>query len=189
MTTLKPTDYETIVVTIRSTLLEACKLRSERCLNALSARGTDLSELISSSQSYSKGMGEPFMLFELLRDMNGDNYVTPGREGKMLTITAYTFHMMCYGNASDRLANEARATFKNPGIAQELRNRGIFVTGVTGGEAIHEFVNNTMLLRVDLDMTFEALSETEDPLPQEYFDESPSAESLTGLAVRSVRDV
>lgn len=148
---IKSTDYEGAVKTLASFLDEKSGLDPNRILNADSIRGTDLSEMISSSQSYSPNAGGVFMLFELIENQNDEHFATTGSaQDSMMTIRSLDFHLMIYGNRSPDFAQRMFALFKSGDNAVALREEGVFVNGVESVEAINEFVNNTLLLRRDL---------------------------------------
>lgn len=190
MSTLKPISYEGIIKLLRQTIIDNTGLAPSKVLNALSARGTDLSELIAESKTYSYDLASTFILFELLREPEAeDNYVTPDGDDKMLVITSYIFHMIAYGNGSDLLAQKLRATFKNPSIAESLRDDGIFVKSIGPGTTVHEFVNNSMLLRVDIDLSFVSCLRVDNAFEQEYFSTTGFLGENAGLVVKSTDEV
>lgn len=166
---IKPITYEDIIKILRRTVIENSRVDGSRVLNALSVRGTDLSDVISATQTYSFAASDVFILFELLKDENGDNYVTPKDDNSMIAIASYKYHLMIYGNGSDLCSQVLRTTFKQPYIAMDLRDQGIYIRTVSSGETINEFNNNTLLLRNDLEVEIEVAYILENITETQYF--------------------
>ncbi len=166
---IKPITYEEIIKKLRNVVMTNTKLPGNKVLNALSVRGTDLSDVISSTKTYSFSLGDVFILFELLKDQNGDNYITPKDDDNMIAIASYTYHLMIYGNGSDLCSQVLRTTFKQPKVAMDLREEGIYVRTVNSGETINEFINNTLLLRNDLEVKIEVAYVLENAIKSQYF--------------------
>lgn len=175
---IKPITYEDLIKILRTTIITQAELASDKVLNALSIRGTDLSHIISSTQVYSFAAKDTVILFELLKDQDGDNFVTPKDDNHMLVISSYDFHLKVYGNGSDACTQKLRAIFKQPSIALDLREQGIFVKTITSGESINEFINNTMLLRNDLYIKVEVTYLIENTKQQEYFNQNLDIEDV-----------
>lgn len=149
---IRAVDYEQVVKTLAAFLDENSGLSTERILNADSIRGTELAEMISSTQSYSPTAKNSFLLFELIENQNQEmNFLTSGSTSEsMMSIQAYDFHLMVYGNSSPTDAQKISLLFKQEDNAIDLREKGIFINGVAPIEAINEFVNNTLYLRRDI---------------------------------------
>ena len=90
---IKTITYEEIIKLLRNIVILNGRVNENRVLNALSVRGTDLSDVINSTEMYSIGLSSVFILFELLKDKNSDNYVTPKDDNNMIAIASYTFHL------------------------------------------------------------------------------------------------
>lgn len=164
---IKQTDFEGMVKTVARFLDAYSGIKPSNILNADSIRGTDLSEMISESQSFSPKANSAFMLFEFLENPE-DDYITSGeKEGNMCTIQSYDLHLKIYGNSSPDVAQRVSALFKVPDIALSLRDEGVFIKGVSPIVPMNEFVNNTWLIRRDLvvktQIRFEIQSLSEDP--------------------------
>ena len=182
---ISPITYEKIIKKLAEILDRYTKIPSERILNSDSIRGTNLSEYIDTDIVYSPSASDSFLLFELLEDMNGEHFVTKGKDDKgMLTIQTYKFHIYIYGNHSSTDAQRISAIFKTEEIVLDLRNAGIFIVSISPVEQIKEFVNDTLLLRRDLEITLETTHQFDDlNSNDEYF------EQLTEIIVRSKSDV
>ena len=142
--------------------------------------------MINSTEMYSIGLSSVFILFELLKDKNSDNYVTPKDDNNMIAIASYTFHIMIYGNGSDTCSQYLRATFKQPQIAQELRENGIYIRNIDSGETINEFINNTLLLRCDLNVSLEVAYVLQNLTQQEYFKHEDLTPDDTAIIINEV---
>ena len=143
--------YENIIKYLGEFLDTYSGLAPSRILNADSIRGTDLGELINDHEQYSPEVSSSFLLFELVEDQDGENYLTKGEvETTMMTIQSYNFHIMIYGNTAPTDAQKISSLFKQESDALSLRDLGIFIKGVSPIEAINEFINNTLLLRRDI---------------------------------------
>ena len=179
--------YEKMVKSVAAFLDDHSGIAPTRMLNADSIRGTDLSEMISSSQSYSPEASEPFALFEFLENSADENFATKGEtETVITTIQRYDLHLKIYGNRSPAAAQRLFAAFKQADNALFLREKGIFVLGVTPIEPVNEFVNNTWLLRRDLivklQVRFDIEGLAEDP---GVFDETQSISAIVLEAAKA----
>ena len=153
---IKAIKYEDIIKVLGKFLDTYSGIKPDNILNADSIRGTDISEMISESQSYSPSVSKSFVLFELLEDENGEHFATSGTaSNQMITIQTYNFHLMIYGNSAPTDAQKISAIFKQADDALELHENGVFVKGVSPIEPINEFINNTLLLRRDLNIKIE----------------------------------
>ena len=148
---ITPVTYEEAVKALAAFLDSKSGLDPDRILNADSARGTDLSEMISDSQTYSPSASSSLMLFELIEPGDGEHFATTDKKpSDMMTIQSYDLHLMIYGNSSPNDAQRISAAFKQPDNAYSLREKGLFIDGVSEITPVNEFVNNTLLLRRDL---------------------------------------
>ena len=175
---IKAIKYEDIVKILAKVLDNNSGLDPKRILNADSVRGTDLSQYISSSETYAPDVSDSFLIFELLENQNGDHFVTKGEDDSMITIQSYDYHLMIYGNSSPTDAQKISAVFKKENIALSLRDEGIFVNGVTGVEAINEFINNTYILRRDLIIKIQTRYVFENKENIEYFDPNQNVDPV-----------
>lgn len=166
---IKEINYKEINILLRNTIIENSDIPEKKILNALTTRGTDLSETINNTQVYSFSANDVFLLFELLKDETKDNFVTRKDDNSMLVISSYKFHLMIYGNGSDDASKIIRAIFHQSSILNNLRDNGIFVTNISSGESINEFINNTLLLRNDLMLNLETVFKSINKKEQEYF--------------------
>lgn len=178
---IKAITYDEIVKVLAKFLDDNSGIYPTRILNAASVRGTDISQVISETETYSPEMSNSFLLFELIEDENGEHFVTKGEsETDMTTIQSYIFHLMIYGNKSATDAQKISAIFKTSDLVLGLRDEGIYVNGVNPIQSNNEFINNTYLFRKDIDINIQVRYNfeniVEDP---EYF------ESLLGLYVLS----
>lgn len=177
---IKATTYEDMVKDVAEFLDAHSGIDSSRMLNADSIRGTNLSEMISASQSYSPEVSKPFALFEFVENSAEENFATKGEsETSVTTVQRYDLHLMIYGNKSPSSAQRLFAAFKQADNALALRDKGVFVTGVAPIEAVNEFVNDTWLLRRDLvvklQVRFEEDNLVEDP---GVFDETQQVSAI-----------
>lgn len=177
---ISATTYKDIIITLGKFLDEKSGLNSQRILNADSVRGTDISQMINSTESYSPAQSDSFLLFELLEDTSGEHFVTPGqREQDMMSIQSFNFHIMIYGNNSPMDAQKISTIFKNADLVLGLRDSGIFVNQVSAVDPINEFINNTLLIRRDIDIKIEVRFQFDNVGPEpEYF------ETLTKIEVK-----
>lgn len=183
---IKTISYENIIIELRKTIMQYADLKPQKVMNALSIRGTELSDKISQNITQSFSAGDVFILFELLKDEDGDNYVTPKDDKNMISIASYKFHLMIYGNGSDNCSQVIRTIFKRPNIAMDLREKGIYVRSINSGETINEFINNTLLLRSDLELYIEVayvLNNKEEP---EYFSTEDFSQEDVMLTIKEV---
>lgn len=185
---IKPISYEEIIKVLRNAIIENSDLPAERVLNALSVRGTDLSEILNHTQVYSYSLKDVFILFELLKDQNGDNFVTPKNDEYMLTVSSYQFHLIIYGNASDDCSQKIRSIFHQGSVVSDLRENGIHITTVTSGETINEFLNNTLWLRNDLIINFQTTFESKNVKKEEYFDGNYTIKDID-LYVKEMKNI
>jgi len=164
--------YTDIIKKLGAFLDKYSGLNSLRILNADSVRGTDLSQLISESETYSPKLSNSFLLFELLENPNKDHFITKGEnENRMMAIQSYNFHLMIYGNNSPIDAQRILTIFKNEDLVLNLRDSGIYVDGISPVESINEFINNTLLLRRDLDIMIQVRYQFDNiGDPVEYFE-------------------
>lgn len=147
---IKKVIYEDIIRSIRRLLIDYSGIPGHKILNALSARGTPLAEYISESEEESINMSTSFLLFELIEDQDANNYVTTSQNDGMMTIQAFQFHIMIYGNNCHTDAQKISTLFKQSDNALRLRNEGVFINGVEPVESINEFINDTLIQRCDL---------------------------------------
>ena len=167
---IKPISYKDTIIELRKVLIKHSHVKDFKILNALSVRGTDLSSMLSGTETDGYSMSDVFILFELFKNSDGNNYVTSINDDEMMSINSYRFHIIIYGNNSDTCLQYIKAAFKQTSVAQNLRNKGILITGIDAGESIHEFYNNTLWLRHDLNVMLETTTNMTNVEKQEYFD-------------------
>ena len=158
---IKATTYEDMVKAVVVVLDTYSGIDPNNIFNSDSIRGTDLS-VVSGDEAFSPSAGSAFMLFEFVENLE-DDFVTKGETpDAMDTIQSYSLHMMIYGNESPNVAQRLRALFKTPKIALGLREKGVFVNGIEPVESVSEFLNNTWMIRKDLNVTLQRRSEMKD---------------------------
>lgn len=186
---ITPINYEDIIKLLRSSIIENSDIDPNKVLNALSVRGTDLSAIIGYTKTYSYSMKDVFLLFELLKDQNAtNNFVTKKDDNNMLTVSSYSFHIMIYGNGSDDYSQIIKSIFHQSQVLNNLRDNGVHITNISSGETIHEFVNNTLLLRNDLILNLETVFESENKQAQEYFNRHSDISDFN-IIVKNIKNI
>ena len=183
---MPPIETKNIEILLRKVLIQNSRVRETRILNALSARGIDLSDIINDTIYDSYSMSDVFILFELIKSLDGDNYITEKNDDYMLSINTYTFHIMIYGNKSEECSQYIKSAFKQEEIVSELRDKGIFIRGVSTGESINEFINNSLWRRTDLNITLTTTFEIEKIIKSKYFSENKEENSISNIIVKTI---
>lgn len=142
--------YENIIREIRPELSEQSGIDLNRIMNAVTARGPELSKLLSSSQSVSFSLSDAFIIFELVEDDNQDNFVTHEEDESLSSISSMSLNLKIYGNAAHKVSQEILMRFKTEEVAMKMRGKGIFINGISFPTSINEFINNTVWPRCDM---------------------------------------
>ena len=175
---MKAINYEDIIKLLRTSIIDNSNITASKVLNALSVRGTDLSQIINNTKVYSYSAKDVFLLFELLKNDSGNNFVTKKDDNSMIVVSSYKFHLMIYGNGSDDFSQIIKSIFHQSSVLNNLRDNGIHILNISSGESINEFVNNTLLLRNDLMINLETIYESKNKHDAEYFDIDYNAENI-----------
>lgn len=147
---IKSITYEDIIREVRPELGTQTGISLDRIMNAASARGPDLSKILSSSQSASFNLTDCFIIFELVEDDNQDNFVTYEEDGSVSSLSSMSFNLKIYGNAAHKVSQEILMRFKTEDVAMKMRGKGVFINGISFPTAINEFINNTIWPRCDM---------------------------------------
>ena len=156
---LKLNKYEDIIKIIRKFIIDEGKIAGERVLNNESVRGADLSKFITETheQMGSINLNDAFIIFELKENEDSSlNFITKDKNGQMINISAYDFIIRCYGNGSHVLSKRLQTLFRVPDNASFLESKGVYVVGVSAIEQAKEFINNTVIVRCDFQITVQA---------------------------------
>lgn len=148
---LPVTTYEDVIKNFRTVISNECGIDLSRILNSLSVRGPELLKVMSDTQTYSFGLSDCFIVFELVEDNSAeDNVVLHEADGSTSSISSYNMNMRIYGNDCHKTSQDIRMTFKNPDIALNMRSNGVYIYGIPFPTSINEIVNNTVWPRCDL---------------------------------------
>lgn len=151
MTLLPAINYDDIIRNLRAELLIQTRLENERILNATSVRGPELLKTINSSTSTtSPHLENTFIIFELKENQSDFYGATSTSDISMDGIIPYELNLKIYGNKCHELSQQILAQFKSPETALNLREKGVWVYGVSRAESINEFINNTVWQRCDM---------------------------------------
>ena len=159
--------YENIIKFLRNEIIKQSQLPSDRVLNALSIRGTNLTKVLNEIIEESYEVDDSFILFELVYVDNGNNVVIPNDE-YMTSISNFNFNLHIYGNNSYMVAQKIWTGLRNENAALNLVEQGIHVNGVTFPQTINEFINNTLWIRHDLTIKFEVKFDIPNVTKTEY---------------------
>lgn len=174
------TTYENIIISLRKAIIEQSDLISDRVLNALSVRGTDLSDIINGVVEDNLNIDNSFILFELLYDDGNDYVVVKNDDNSMASINYFNLNLHIYGNDSYMTAQKLMSRFRTIDCAEKLYNSGIHFLGITNPTTINEFINDTMWIRQDLTIKIEVAFKIDNQTQLEYA-EIPSAIIAQGI--------
>lgn len=151
--TIKSVKYEDIIVSAMAMTEQVSGVPSERVVNGYSVRGPDLAKIIGPN-ILSIDLADTFIIFQLDENNNSKNYSLSEENGTRSNVVNYTYSLKIYGNASHNVAQKIYAGFKSEGVSLEMRTQGIYVCGVENPQPTNEFINNTVVPRVDLTIYF-----------------------------------
>lgn len=173
---------------IRKFLIEQSELNSNKVLNALSIRGTDLDELIAENTYDSISTAETTMLFETkTRNTTSDMSMTTDEttysettcandticgndtlvgvttvvEDGLVYYKAFRVRVILYGNDSINMALKLISRFRTDKIRNDFYDNGIYLETISDSESVNEYKNETMWLRTDFDIDISVKFETE----------------------------
>ena len=192
------TNINDVIVKIRNTLISQSQLPSDRVLNSLSLRGTELDELLSENEEIYNGISilNTTLLFEL-RSIQSNSNVSM-EEGDIYnssdlmcsdsticdpnticgdtiidrSITyykMYELYIIIYGENGLDTAIKLASRMRSQEVRSNLYMDGIYIEIVSDPNMINEFKNDTMWLRNDISINL-GLKFAIDPtsLPSEY---------------------
>ena len=192
------TNINDVIVKIRNTLISQSQLPSDRVLNSLSLRGTELDELLSENEEIYNGISilNTTLLFEL-RSIQSNSNVSM-EEGDIYnssdlmcsdstirdpnticgdtiidrSITyykMYELYIIIYGENGLDTAIKLASRMRSQEVRSNLYMDGIYIEKVSDPNMINEFKNDTMWLRNDISINL-GLKFAIDPtsLPSEY---------------------
>ena len=66
------------------------------------------------------------------------------------SIVPYNFNLKIYGDLSHDVAQKISIRLKSSEVAFNLRENGLYVKSISSPTPTHEFINNTLWMRVDI---------------------------------------
>lgn len=142
-------NFENILINIRKTIIKVLNINPTRVMNAASVRGTDLSKIISASESTSLTLNDVFIIFEFKESDDDIYWLMHENDNTSSYITSYDFNLKIYGKGSHIASNLIINGFKNINILTDLYDLGIKVEGITKPITMHEPINETIWPRTD----------------------------------------
>lgn len=192
------TNINDVIVKIRNMLISQSQLPSDRVLNSLSLRGTELDELLSENEEIYNGISilNTTLLFEL-RSIQSNSNVSM-EEGDIYNASdlmcsdsticdpnticgdtiidrsityykMYELYIIIYGENGLDTAIKLASRMRSQEVRSDLYMDGIYIEKVSDPNMINEFKNDTMWLRNDISINL-GLKFAIDPtsLPSEY---------------------
>lgn len=147
--------YENIIIFLRKEIAYQSGVSLDRIFNAVSVRGPDLSKIISETEAASFDLSNAFIVFEMMEDENEGNVVTHEVDGTISSIASFKFNLKIYGNACHTVSQNILMRFKTEEVALGLRDKGIYIRGITFPTNINEFINNTVWPRCDMTLNLQ----------------------------------
>ena len=192
------TNINDVIVKIRNMLISQSQLPSDRVLNSLSLRGTELDELLSENEEIYNGISisNTTLLFELRSIQSNSNVSMEEGDiynssdlmcsdsticntnticGDILIDRSITYYKMyelyiiIYGENGLDTAIKLASRMRSQEVRSNLYMDGIYIEKVSDPNMINEFKNDTMWLRNDISINL-GLKFAIDPtsLPSEY---------------------
>lgn len=153
---IKSTTYYDIVKILRNEVIKQSGLDPNSVINAVTARGPDLLDMLNNLESYSFDLKDSFIVFELIETTSSDdNYYTTELDDSLSSYTNYNFKMIIYGNYSHDLGQTLLLRFRSASVSLDLRNQGIYIKDVDYPISNNEFINNTYWPRVDMSINIQ----------------------------------
>ena len=146
---LKNNDYLNIIKKLRKEIVKQSELPPENVLNALSDNGTRLSQIINETITNSFESTDSFIIFELIEDTSSLTLIATDDDGGE-SIVPYNFNLKIYGELSHDVAQKISIRLKSSEVAFNLRENGLHVKSISSATPTHEFINNTLWMRVDI---------------------------------------
>lgn len=173
------TNINDVIVKIRNVLISQSQLPSDRVLNSLSLRGTELDELLSENEEIYNGISilNTTLLFEL-RSIQSNSNISM-EEGDIYTASdlvcsnsticntnticgdtvidrsityykIYELYIIIYGENGLDTAIKLASRMRSQEVRSDLYMDGIYIEKVSDPNMINEFKNDTMWLRNDI---------------------------------------
>ena len=147
---LKSLNYECLVKILYETLLKTTGLDKQCILNKDTITGPTLNKLVSEKDATSFDINDCFMLFEIIETPEiQNNYVTREDDNSISSIMSYDFNITTYGNHCHNLSQIIISNFKNDDLLINLREKGVYVNGVSYPTNVKEYINNVLWVRND----------------------------------------
>lgn len=151
MPIIKNVLYEDIVKLVRKTVINILGINANRVINSSSVRGADLQKAIDASKFDSFSLNDVFIVFDVTENDSDKYYVVPEEnDGSTSSISSFDFNLKMYGNGCHNYSQKLLCGFKDQEILVDLREKGIYVKGVTHPRVHNEFINNTLWTRSDI---------------------------------------
>lgn len=161
MSRLPAITYENALTLLRNVLVDYSGILSDLIINADSIYGPDVMKEIESLlqdcyEQESPTVTDTFIVFEY-KENEGDHYAATSFSQNnvsttMETIGTYSMYLKIYGDNCHNSAQKILSIFKTPTIAENLRNSGVYINGISPITPGTEFINLVRWQRCDLEI-------------------------------------
>ena len=180
---INSTNYENIIINVRSKIIDIVRICPDRVFNSLSVHGADLFKVINESTFTSFSLNDCFMVFRLEEDSE-KYYILNEEDDSKSSIFSFNFKLHIYGNPSHEASQKLLMGFKKENILQDLYDKGIHILGLTPPKFTYEPINNVIWPRCDVDIKLEVRFNCGDQL-----DEGTFSIYKKGLKIETIDEV
>lgn len=161
--------FEQIIRIIRQEIIDQTELDGKAVVNATSVRGPAFIKFLDEYQTVSPDLSNVFIVFEVLENSESDqNFLFEHDDESADVVVPYSFNLKIYGSQCHFLAQQLMVNLRNPNVATNLFNKGIWLTEITSPIGQNELINNTIWPRCDMSIHFTVQYNITKKYPTEY---------------------
>lgn len=137
---------------IRNQIHDNLELDKNKIINGLSVRGPELIKHVNENVYSSTDLSDTIIVFERSIDSSEKTISMEEIDNSITTYSHFQYKITIYGNVSDFVAYKLFSRLLSSEIRENLISKGIYIRDISNPQSINEFINNTIILRTDLEI-------------------------------------
>lgn len=174
------TNTDDITKIWKRTIQSQCEMNNTQVRSLVSSRGQNLDKKVDDYIYETLSRTDLCALFEI--DINPSEPVVTMEysEDEVLSYVYAKLKVIIYGKESSLIAVKFKSRLESSEIRDSLWQQGIKFDEVTSIESVHEFINEVIYFRTDININFSFRLNVEKINIDNYFDDEPTPETISG---------
>lgn len=174
------TNTDDITKIWKKTIEQQCELTNIQVRSLVSPKGQNLDKQIEQFVYEGISRSDVCALFEIDINPSTETLTMNYDDVDILTYVYAKLKVILYGKSAELIAVKFKARLESSEVRDKLWHQGIKFDEISSIESVHEFKNEVVYFRTDININFSFRLDISKIDVDNYFDEEPTPDTISG---------